>query len=111
MVAFFLLLPAVFGPQDRSPIRRFLTSWPMASLGLISYGLYLWHLNMINLFMDWTGFQPQHVPIWQLVLPVLGLAIALGDHQLFRRRAARLARQGPYRLVGIVTDCEVDPAR
>jgi peptidoglycan/LPS O-acetylase OafA/YrhL len=83
LVAFFMLVPAVFGPQDRSLIRKFLTSWPMASLGLISYGMYLWHLNMINLFMDWAGFTEMHVPFWQLVLPVLGLAIAWGTISYF----------------------------
>ena len=45
--AFLLLLPAVFGPQDQSLIRRLLQCWPMASLGVISYGIYLWHLNLI----------------------------------------------------------------
>jgi peptidoglycan/LPS O-acetylase OafA/YrhL len=43
--AFFLLLPAVYGPQGKGkgPIRWFLGTWPMASLGVISYGIYLWH--------------------------------------------------------------------
>ena len=43
--AFFLLLPAVYGPQHRGkgPIRWLLGTWPMASLGVISYGIYLWH--------------------------------------------------------------------
>ena len=42
---FLIIAPAVFGPQDRSPIRRLLRSWPVASVGVISYGIYLWHLN------------------------------------------------------------------
>lgn len=83
LVAFFMLVPAVFGPQDHSLLRKFLRCWPMASLGLISYGIYLWHLNMINLFMDWAGFIPQHVPFWQLVLPVLALSIAWGTISYF----------------------------
>ena len=45
--AFFLLLPAVFGPQGKGLIRRFLQCWPMASLGVISYGIYLWHETWI----------------------------------------------------------------
>ncbi len=48
LFAFCLLLPAVFGPQDRGSIRWLLRSWPMASLGVISYGIYLWHLNLID---------------------------------------------------------------
>src|SRR5579884_851526 len=42
LFAFFLLLPAVFGPQDRSLVRRFLQCWPVAAIGVISYGVYLW---------------------------------------------------------------------
>ena len=44
LFAFLLLLPAVFGPQDRSLIRRIPRSWPMASLGVISYG----HLSVAS---------------------------------------------------------------
>ena len=64
--AFLLLLPAVFGPQDRSLIRRLLRSWPLASLGVISYGIYLWHLPLIDGFLDWTGWQPHMEPFWIL---------------------------------------------
>ena len=46
--AFFLLLPAVFGPQDRGIVRRFLRWQPMVYLGLISYGIYLWHQAWIR---------------------------------------------------------------
>ena len=54
--AFLLLLPAVFGPQDRTLVRRLLRSWPVASLGVISYGIYLWHLNLIDESIKWwTG--------------------------------------------------------
>ena len=56
--------------------RRLLRSWPMASLGVISYGVYLWHLDLINEFMKWTGWHAGMVAFWLLASAVLGLAIA-----------------------------------
>ena len=57
----FLLLPAVFGPQDRGLIRRGLRSWPMASLGVISYGVYVWHQTLLDTLVkyypDWFGMK------------------------------------------------------
>jgi peptidoglycan/LPS O-acetylase OafA/YrhL len=53
--AFFLLFPAVFGPQDRGLVRRFLRWKPMVYLGLISYGIYLWHQAWIGKAFSWTG--------------------------------------------------------
>jgi peptidoglycan/LPS O-acetylase OafA/YrhL len=56
-VAVFLVLPAVFGPQDRgsSRIRAFLQTRVMVYLGLISYGIYLWHEGWIDRYLQWTG--------------------------------------------------------
>ena len=51
--AFFLLLPAVFGRQDRGFVRRFLRWPPMVYFGLISYGIYLWHQAWIGQAFDW----------------------------------------------------------
>jgi peptidoglycan/LPS O-acetylase OafA/YrhL len=53
--AFFLLLPAVFGAQDRGLIRRFLRWGPVVYLGLISYGIYLWHQAWIGKAFDWQN--------------------------------------------------------
>ncbi len=81
--AFLLLLPAVFGPQDRGLIRRFLQCWPMASLGVISYGIYLWHLNLIYEFLDWTGWHEGAVPFWLLALAVLAITVAFASTSYF----------------------------
>jgi peptidoglycan/LPS O-acetylase OafA/YrhL len=43
-----LVLPAVFTARRGLPV-RLLGSRPMAGLGLISYGVYLWHLTIIGL--------------------------------------------------------------
>ncbi len=74
--AFFLLLPAVFGPQDRSLVRRFLRSWPMASVGVISYGVYLWHQEWVTEVFKWEHLKLFDVSLGRLVLSVLVLSIA-----------------------------------
>jgi peptidoglycan/LPS O-acetylase OafA/YrhL len=59
LTALFLLLPAVFGPQERGPVRRFLRFGPVAYLGLISYGIYLWHQAFIKKIHQWGGWAPE----------------------------------------------------
>jgi peptidoglycan/LPS O-acetylase OafA/YrhL len=54
VTGFFLVAPAVFGPQDRGVIRRFLTLRVVAWLGLVSYGIYLWHEAMIDWYLRLT---------------------------------------------------------
>ena len=56
--AFFLILPAVFGPQDQGLVRRLLASRVMVAGGLISYGVYLWHEGVIDVWMRARDIQP-----------------------------------------------------
>lgn len=52
-----LVLPAVFGPQgrDTSRVRWFLTSRVMVYLGVVSYGIYLWHVPLAERYLAWTN--------------------------------------------------------
>ena len=50
----FLVAPAVFGPQHRGPVRWLLRSPIARWLGMISYGIYLWHQFFIDRFQRWT---------------------------------------------------------
>jgi peptidoglycan/LPS O-acetylase OafA/YrhL len=43
VIAFLLMLPAVFGDGDGGAPRRLLANPVVAWLGLISYGIFLWH--------------------------------------------------------------------
>ena len=81
--AFLLIAPAVFGPQDRSLIRRLLQSWPLASLGVISYGIYLWHLNLINQVLSWTGDRSGHVSWFVLATGVFVVTVAISTLSYF----------------------------
>jgi peptidoglycan/LPS O-acetylase OafA/YrhL len=55
-VAVLLVLPAVFGPQGAgtSRIRGFLQTRVMVFLGVISYGIYLWHEGWIERYRVWA---------------------------------------------------------
>jgi peptidoglycan/LPS O-acetylase OafA/YrhL len=55
LFAAFLCLPAVFGPQDRGAVRAFLRWRPVAYLGTVSYGVYLWHEGWLTRWMEWTN--------------------------------------------------------
>jgi peptidoglycan/LPS O-acetylase OafA/YrhL len=73
--AFGLVLPAVFGPQT-SALHRVLKWKPIAALGVISYGIYLWHQAWIHQLMLWRDDELFQTPYWQVVLPALVLTIA-----------------------------------
>ena len=75
LFAFFIVLPAVFGPQDQGWGRRLLQLRPVMLIGVCSYGIYLWHQAGLMLFFRWTGDRLFSVPFWQLTLAVTGLAV------------------------------------
>jgi peptidoglycan/LPS O-acetylase OafA/YrhL len=68
-----LVAPAVFGDQRRGAVRRFLASRPMVAVGIVSYGVFLWHFELMKLFDDWL---PDATFPGLLVL-VAGAAIAI----------------------------------
>ncbi|HZQ58078.1 MAG TPA: acyltransferase family protein [Acidimicrobiales bacterium] len=69
--AFFLLIPAVFGPQDHGLIRRVLRSRPAVALGVISYGIYLWHETWMLKVLAWL-----HRPLFRTSFLKLTAAVA-----------------------------------
>ena len=100
LTALFLLLPAVFGPQDRSLVRKFLTCVPMAFLGLVSYGIYLWHEAWIGQVFSWFGYTLFDAPIIPVVLIgfVLTVLTATASYYLVERPLLRLKDRPPWRI-------------
>jgi peptidoglycan/LPS O-acetylase OafA/YrhL len=57
-IALFFLVPIVLGRQDRGPSRTLLGNGVMVWLGLVSYGIYLWHEAWMFQYLKWTD-QPE----------------------------------------------------
>jgi peptidoglycan/LPS O-acetylase OafA/YrhL len=95
VAAFSLLVPGVFGSQSRGAVRRFLRFRPVQLVGIVSYGIYLWHEAAIELYQEWT-----HTPFFTGALPVMltgavtiTLAFAVASYLIVERPALRL--KGP----------------
>lgn len=76
LFAFFLVAPAVFGPQDQGFIRLLLRWRPIALIGVVSYGVYLWHEGWIHMYLGWTGDRLFDIPWPHLAAAAAALAIA-----------------------------------
>jgi len=94
LAAFFVLLPAVFGDQQHGWIRRGLQLRPVVWLGLVSYGIYLWHRDFL-LWIDQHGgqdwvpsfrFASMLVMTLALTLPAAWLSYVLIERPLQRYR-------------------------
>ncbi|WP_018502685.1 acyltransferase family protein [Parafrankia discariae] len=100
LFGFFLILPAVFGPADQGLVRRLLTCRPMAYLGLISYGIYLWHTVVIEVVAEHTGTaagELAFVPFFLLVL-ALTCAVSTITYFLVERPCMALGREWARRV-------------
>ncbi len=80
LIGLGLLLPAVFGDQGRGLVRSFLSWRVMLYLGVVSYGIYLWHYGVYTQLAEWQFLYFDNdgpVPV-VLVWFVVGLAAAVG---------------------------------
>jgi peptidoglycan/LPS O-acetylase OafA/YrhL len=110
LVAFFLLLPGVFGPMDRGRIRRALQHRTVQFVGLVSYGIYLWHPWLLNALIRWMGRPPPGTREWSrtfqtydpipfvlllLVTALFTIAVAWLTHVLVERPFLRMKHRRP----------------
>ena len=87
-VAFLLVVPGVFG--DGGTIRRVLRSAPMVFLGVVSYGVYLWHTAVINEFYSYSAI-PKDLRFVAAFFATL--AVATASWYLLERPIQRLAHR------------------
>jgi peptidoglycan/LPS O-acetylase OafA/YrhL len=109
LVTAMLLVPVVFGRQDRGPVRAALRSRPIAWVGMVSYGLYLWHFDWMKRSISNTnGFTGQVVwRGWSHAAPgdanlLLLLAVGLVVGSVFAAASWYLLEQPAERLKSTV---------
>lgn len=84
------VLPAVFG--EGGLIRQFLNARVLVALGIISYGIYLWHLQLWVEASSWSWF-PSSPTLQVAVVFLLTIAAATLSYWLVERPATRWARR------------------
>jgi peptidoglycan/LPS O-acetylase OafA/YrhL len=97
LVALGLVVPAVFGAPDRGVVGRILGNRVLTYLGLISYGIYLYHYAVVQQVEDWVGHSVGGPVEFQLIvnaaLAVLAAAIIASiSYYVVERPALRLRR-------------------
>ena len=93
--ATLLVLPGVFGSELHHPVRRLLESRPMRWVGKVSYGVFLWHLLVLELVFRATGLQLFHgnpFVVAGFVIPG-SLVVAAVSLRLVERPALALKRR------------------
>ncbi|MCU1370914.1 MAG: acyltransferase [Ilumatobacteraceae bacterium] len=100
-VAALVVAPGVFGRQDRGALRRVLRWRPLVGAGIVSYGIYLWHLTvMIELDEPGSWLSSPSFVTLTLATAVIATAIAavswfVVERPLLQRVRRRRRPPGP----------------
>lgn len=93
LVGLLLMLPVVFGARADRSLGRLLASRPIAWLGLVSYGIFLWHF-VIALKLGSLGEGLSFLPLLAITLTAT-IALAAISYYAVERPALRLKYRGP----------------
>lgn len=91
--AFALLLPAVFGDPSRGMVRKLLGNRVLLWIGLVSYGLYLWHAAIISKLVDLGAMDGLSSFEFIAIALSLSLLAAAASFYGVERHALRLGRR------------------
>lgn len=98
-VAVGVIAPAVFGDGRRGLVRRVLANRWLLWVGLISYGIYVWHSPLLTRLLFWH-YGRSSSGLWRYlawaVVPLLGsIALGAASYYLVERPALSLKRYVP----------------
>ncbi|MCB0971385.1 MAG: hypothetical protein KDA97_07700, partial [Acidimicrobiales bacterium] len=92
-IAGLIVATGVFGDQARGLARRLLRSRPLWALGVVSYGIYLWHLTVMSeLDAEGSWIDPATFLSLTLWATVGSAAIATASWFVLERPLLRWAR-------------------
>ncbi|WP_229074173.1 acyltransferase [Actinoplanes sp. DH11] len=95
LLAVLITVPLAFGPHTRA--KEAFGSAPGRWLGTISYGLFLWHPFVLEMFYQLTGRPEFTGGFWFTYVVVAGggLVLAAGSYYLIERPAQRFSHRWP----------------
>ena len=108
LVALGVVLPAMLGDFGRGFPRRVLAWRPLAFAGLVSYGVFLYHVPWIQLLVRWD-FDSSWGG-WLLVAGAGAIALGTASYYLVERPALSLKRLVPARRMDAAGEALAEPA-
>jgi peptidoglycan/LPS O-acetylase OafA/YrhL len=107
LIGALVVAPAVLGANRGGAIRNLLRMRTVVFLGVVSYGLYLWHYFVLQIVQeDWLGWQlgtGNWLVVLAIALPIV-VGAATASWFLVERPAIRFAKRLPVRARSAVVE-------